>query len=412
MFAIKVFSRRYITTTTQRLPFGLLNLYNLLGFVLALWVVVLRVSPSDEQLFPVVLMATTVIGWLVAGQHRSLNSLMTGRSYRMLLVPGFAAVATLAIQALTHSYFSGRALVLFVVIGTTWLLVGQLLFRRYSPPKRTLVIGRPDYLEELRQLQKLTVRQLETPPENFDSFDIVAVDPLAGQVYSKEWLSWLSHADMAGVRMVAAPLLLEILTNRVPLEMLHGRWAIHLLSGRSYYAGPKRVFDILTVVLAAPFLLLISGLVALVIYLDSGGPVIFRQLRVGKGGRPFTMLKFRTMRPDAEAKGAAFASKADARVTRVGAFLRQYRLDELPQFWNVLVGELSIIGPRPEQVGFSQQFEQDIPLYHLRHNVRPGITGWAQVLRRRLGSTWTVGGEGGRPIRHEKLPQQSNRAYE
>src|SRR5690606_8449600 len=97
------------------------------------------------------------------------------------------------------------------------------------------------------------------------------------------------------------------------------------------------------------------------------------------GGRPFRMVKFRTMRLDAEAGGAAFAANGDARITKTGRFLRKFRLDELPQFWNVLRGQMSIIGPRPEQVAFARDFEGEIPLYGLRHSVPPGITGWAQV---------------------------------
>lgn len=376
---MSTFSRRYVSTTTRELPFRVLNLYNLVGLTLALWLVVLRVSPSEEELFPVVLLATSIVGWLVAGRARSLNAILTGRSYRLLLVPAAAAITTLSVQALARSYYSGRALMLFVLVWTVWMLVGQLLLGRYWPPLRTLVIGSPGYLAELLPNRKLELRQLDAPPEHFADFDIVVVDPLAGQVYSKEWLLWLSHADMIGIRMVAAPLLLEMMTHRIPLEMLHGRWAFHLLSGRTFYTGPKRVLDVLCVLVAAPFLALAGAVVAAVVYLDSGRPVIFRQERVGKDGRPFTMLKFRTMGRDAEARGAAFASEGDPRVTRVGGFLRRFRLDELPQFWNVLVGDMSIIGPRPEQVGFSQQFEEDIPLYRLRYNVRPGITGWAQV---------------------------------
>ncbi len=374
------YSRRYVTTDTQTLPHNLLGVFDLVGLGVALWLVVLKVSPSDEQLFPVILLAAAIVSWLMAAQTKTLNTVLTGRNYRLLLAPAVAAMVTLSVQALTHAYFSGRALVLFVVFWTAWMLLGQVLYGRYRPPLHTLVIGRPDYLPALRSLPRLAVTQLEKPPEHFDGFNIVAVDPLAGQLYSKEWLYWLSHADMVGVKMVAAPLLLETLTHRVPLEMLHGRWAFHLLSGRSTYAVPKRALDLFVVILAAPFLLLAGGLVATLVYLDSGGPVIFRQLRVGKGGRSFTMFKFRTMRLDAEAQGAAFAQRADPRVTRVGTFLRQCRLDELPQFWNVFKGDMSIIGPRPEQVGFSRRFESDIPLYELRYNVRPGITGWAQVL--------------------------------
>ncbi|MCA1791764.1 MAG: sugar transferase, partial [Thioalkalivibrio sp.] len=106
-----------------------------------------------------------------------------------------------------------------------------------------------------------------------------------------------------------------------------------------------------------------------------------RQERVGKSGRSFQMLKFRTMGRDAESGGPAFADRSDVRVTPVGATLRKLRLDEIPQFWNVLRGDMSIIGPRPEQEGFATMFEARLPHYGLRHTTRPGITGWAQVMQ-------------------------------
>jgi lipopolysaccharide/colanic/teichoic acid biosynthesis glycosyltransferase len=120
-------------------------------------------------------------------------------------------------------------------------------------------------------------------------------------------------------------------------------------------------------------------IIALAIRIDSRGPIIFTQERVGEGGRVFNMHKFRSMTHDADQTAAQFAMAGDKRVTRVGAFIRKFRLDELPQFWNILIGDMSLIGPRPEQVGFVEQFERDIPYYSYRHLVRPGITGWAQV---------------------------------
>ena len=141
----------------------------------------------------------------------------------------------------------------------------------------------------------------------------------------------------------------------------------------------KRAFDLL---FGSVLLLLLSpvlGLVALLVRLTSRGPVFFRQERVGLDGQPFQMLKFRSMLPGAEAAGAAFAEKDDPRTTKVGNLLRRTSLDELPQLWNVLRGDMSLVGPRPERPVFIQRFRRRIPRYQLRHMVKAGMTGWAQI---------------------------------
>jgi lipopolysaccharide/colanic/teichoic acid biosynthesis glycosyltransferase len=150
---------------------------------------------------------------------------------------------------------------------------------------------------------------------------------------------------------------------------------------RPYTRFAKRTFDIvcasILLVLTAPLMLIIAGLVRL-----SPGPIIYRQTRVGEGGKKFTIYKFRTMRRDAEAPGCpAWAAQNDPRVTRIGRLLRRTHLDELPQLWDVLKGDMSIVGPRPERPEFIPTLEEAVPLFTRRLLVKPGITGWAQLRR-------------------------------
>lgn len=141
----------------------------------------------------------------------------------------------------------------------------------------------------------------------------------------------------------------------------------------------KRAFDIAAALCAGIILLLPLGIIALAIKLDSRGPVIFKQERLGKNGKPFTMYKFRSMEIDAEKNGPQWADRDDCRCTRVGRFIRNARLDELPQLWNILVGDMSFVGPRPERACFYEEFETYIHGFRNRLAVQPGLTGWAQV---------------------------------
>jgi len=174
----------------------------------------------------------------------------------------------------------------------------------------------------------------------------------------------------------------ETVTGRLPLEYVSQTWFLENLreNEKAWYDALKRGLD---VVMAVPFgiiTLVLFPFVALAVKLSSPGPVLYSQIRIGKHGKPFRIWKFRTMREDAEAQGMPqFATKDDPRVTKVGKFLRSSRLDEWPQIWNVLRGDVSFIGPRPERPHFVDELTRQMPYYALRHLTRPGLTGWAQI---------------------------------
>lgn len=173
----------------------------------------------------------------------------------------------------------------------------------------------------------------------------------------------------------------ERVTGKVHLDMVRPSWLI--FSGR----GRQTQMAAFVRVLAHRLLALVGGLLslpiavltAILIKLDSPGPVFYRQERVGKNGRAFTLMKFRSMRVDAEKDGPRWAQSADNRATRVGRFIRKTRIDEIPQFWNILRGDMNFVGPRPERPHFVKQLAQEISFYEQRHLIAPGLTGWAQI---------------------------------
>jgi lipopolysaccharide/colanic/teichoic acid biosynthesis glycosyltransferase len=148
---------------------------------------------------------------------------------------------------------------------------------------------------------------------------------------------------------------------------------------QSFYFIVKQVFETVVSIIALLFLIPCILLIGVLIKIDSPGPVLFVQERVGKNRKSFKLVKFRTMVIDAEAEGPKWAEKNDSRVTRVGHYLRKYHLDEIPQLFNVIKGDMAIIGPRPERSVFIEEFEKTIPHFGLRLQVKPGITGWAQI---------------------------------
>lgn len=191
----------------------------------------------------------------------------------------------------------------------------------------------------------------------------------------------LLHLKFAGVGVEDVHTVNERITGKILLEHLSPSWLI--LSGgfrkSSLIFAVKRATDVIVALIGILLTWPLFLLVFLAVFIETGRPIFFVQERMGHKGHTFKLIKFRSMRQDAEAGGPRWATQNDDRVTRVGRFIRKTRLDEIPQLWNVLRGEMSLVGPRPERPHFCTMLEESIPLYSLRHSVRPGITGWAQV---------------------------------
>ena len=209
-----------------------------------------------------------------------------------------------------------------------------------------------------------------------DAIDAVLVSE--EQLSDSGWTPFLSWCALNAVPVIMLRDYIEAESGCVDLKNFTFTELLHVRSSDTYLFV-KRVFDAVCSLLLLFVFSIPMALVVVVIKLETTGPAIFAQQRIGLGGVSFTMYKFRSMVTDAERGGAQFAATGDKRVTRVGKFIRKYRIDELPQLCNVLRGDMSLIGPRPEQKNLLDELVEEIPLFPFRHSVRPGITGWAQV---------------------------------
>lgn len=199
-----------------------------------------------------------------------------------------------------------------------------------------------------------------------------------------ETFQTILDAQESGVEVTRMPILYEEMTGRVPIHHLESDWIIRSFVDEVHVSGfyelAKRLLDIIGGLVGTLVMLLFLPFISLAIMIDSGHPIFYSQTRSGRGARKFLIYKFRTMKQNAEQDGEArLAEKNDPRVTRVGNFLRKTRLDELPQFWNVLRGEMSLVGPRAERPELIAEFQKQVPFYRARLLVKPGLSGWAQI---------------------------------
>jgi sugar transferase (PEP-CTERM system associated) len=346
----------------------------------------LRVVADRRELFIGVVQALSATSFLLAALYFWFPALVIGRGV----------------------FVASSSLVLVAVAG--WRFVFEWLTRRVAPRERLLLVGTgPAAVSLSKELfqrrQELGVEivgfvdpdparvgapvinpgvigTIEDIPSIVRARGVDRVVVSLADARGKLPMDKLLEMKLDGVTFDHLASVYEELTGKIAVENLRPSWLIFSAGFRKsrLVRSGKRLIDIMSsgagLLLASP----IMSAVALAVKLTSPGPIVYRQERVGQQGRVFTVYKFRSMRQDAEAAtGAVWARKNDDRITSIGRFLRRTRLDELPQLWNVLIGDMSLVGPRPERPEFVKQLTQQIPFYGQRHVIRPGLTGWAQV---------------------------------
>jgi exopolysaccharide biosynthesis polyprenyl glycosylphosphotransferase len=300
----------------------------------------------------------------------------------------FASVLTLGWRAIYIRLYTSSGLmrrVLVVGAGKAGLTLVD-AYRKLNPPP-FLLIG---FIDDDPSKRNKSYNGFAVLGDSEHLLDLVedyrisdVVVAITGEIKGETFQTVLDVQER-GIEVTRMPIMYEELTQRVPVEHLETDWVIRSFVDQvrvhGFYELMKRSMDILGGIVGTIIFLLVLPLIALAIILETGFPIFYSQPRLGKGAKLFRILKFRTMKQNAEADGRAkVAEENDPRVTRVGNFLRKTRLDELPQFWTVLRGEMSLVGPRAERPELVAEYQKQIPYYRARLLVKPGLTGWAQI---------------------------------
>lgn len=278
--------------------------------------------------------------------------------------------------AIIRTYYSRSFLLTSYLLTLLWLACGMLFFR--NSHQRQFLIVEGGLAEKLKNLTRFDWQFIKDFKEGIDlkKYDGIVVDLHAHN--NPQLLKTLANSSLQGVPVMHAAAVLEQHSGRTNLDYL-AHEGLYKLAETKTYSYLKRLWEVFLILFLSPLLIPVILLTVTAIKLESGGSVLFKQQRVGRDGELFTLYKFRSMRENTDAEDAQFAQEDDERITKTGKVIRRFRIDELPQFWNVLKGDMSLIGPRPEQQEFVESFQEDIPFYSYRNKVRPGITGWAQV---------------------------------
>jgi len=307
-----------------------------------------------------------VMVWAMRVQGR-LDRKFAALFTRVIIVHGAAAFIIL----LSREYYSNQVMLLSAGLSVILGLAVVLILDR-GLPRRVAVIGSG---ERCALGLKIPCDIITDPKADLRAYDVLLTNSLTD--LSSEWSAALSHAMLSGKPVRHLAEYVEEDRGIVSLDHFDLEHIPH--GGLTSYRSRKRLLDIFLVVLSLPVTVPIVIVGAIVVRITMGGPAMFVQQRVGLGGEEFRIYKLRTMAMARSSEPGRATSEGDLRVTPVGRFLRRYRIDELPQLWNVLKGDMSVIGPRPEWTVLSEAYTKELPVYRYRNLVRPGITGWAQI---------------------------------